>query len=473
MAKVRSVFLKARLLPLLPVPEQLNVPGSSIVWSAAKIFENVLCFLDVPATDHSLLVTRTYFPWTKDPTSLPARVAAYRTTPHPAAPGSLGLAASSVRSQALQSTPATRGRDAPENHCGLNNETVLASQEATHGTLKKILRWALHRGNILIDVDMARDLEDPQHRTHRIQVDVAKQLVWWARQVQPIVGRKWESAYRHVVRTDTVPADSSLPVALSSTEVLWERVRVVGAEAGPLVDIVSLADQRRLTVPLKSVQAGKKITWVKRAPPQEWSGQDFTSRGARGFFPVDFKEAFEVVKAAGVELGMLRIQHSERQQRSNDRVADVARIFCGAVDDFNSLDEQQRAVLFRQLRTSGPVLTEIADGASARRPSTSSPAPSREEPRWTNYALHPVRMSEVNKTCVVALVALVVVVVVDVDVVVVGTCTRARTHLRACIPSRARAYTPEGNHCTHGALLRSCVGTAKAHLVCSCHTFLT
>ena len=209
-AKVRSVALKARLLPLLPVPEQLNVPGSSIVWSAAKIFENVLCFLDVPATDHSLLVTRTYFPWTKDPTSLPARVAAYRTTPHPAAPGSLGLAASSVRSQALQSTPATRGRDAPENHCGLNNKTVLASQEATHGTLKKILRWALHRDNILIDVDMARDLEDPQHRTHRIQVDVAKQLVWWARQVQPIVGRKWESAYRHIVRTDKVPADSSL-----------------------------------------------------------------------------------------------------------------------------------------------------------------------------------------------------------------------------------------------------------------------
>jgi hypothetical protein len=52
-------------------------------------------------------------------------------------------------------------------------------------------------------------------------------------------------------------------------------------------------------VPLKSVQAGKKITWVKRAPPQEWSAQDFTSRGARGFFLVDFKEAFEVVKAAG------------------------------------------------------------------------------------------------------------------------------------------------------------------------------
>ena len=230
---------------------------------------------------------------------MPTCVASRRTTPHPAAPGSPGLAPSSVRSQALQSTPATRGRDAPENNCGLNNETVLASPDATHGTLKKILRWALHRGNVLIDVDLSHDLEDPQHRTDRIQADVAKQLVWWARQVQPIVGQKWESAYRHVVRTDTVPADSSIPVVLSSTDVLWERVRVVGTEAGPLVDIVSLADQRRSTVPLKSVQAGKKITWVKRAPPKEWSGQDFTSRGARGFFPVDFKEAFEVVKAAG------------------------------------------------------------------------------------------------------------------------------------------------------------------------------
>ena len=82
-----------------------------------------------------------------------------------------------------------------------------------------------------------------------------------------------------VVWTDTVPANSPLPVTLSSTEVLWERARVMGTEAGPLVDITSLADQRRLTVP---VQAGN-ITWVKRAPSNEWSGQDFTTRGARRF----------------------------------------------------------------------------------------------------------------------------------------------------------------------------------------------
>jgi hypothetical protein len=88
-----------------------------------------------------------------------------------------------------------------------------------------------------------------------------------------------ECLYQHVVWTDKVTADSPLPVTLRSTEVLWERARVMGTEAGPLVDITSLADQRRLTVP---VQAGN-ITWVKRAPSNEWSGQDFTTRGARWF----------------------------------------------------------------------------------------------------------------------------------------------------------------------------------------------
>ncbi len=125
-----------------------------------------------------------------------------------------------------------------------------------------------------------------------------------------------------------------------------------------LVDIGSRADQRRLTEPLKSVQASKKITWVKRSQPQKWSGQDFTSRGARGFFSVDFKDAIEVVKAAGVEQGTLKIQDSEQQRPRGGRGAFVLRL-CGRLQ--NSLDEQQRAAQFRQLRASGPVLTDITD----------------------------------------------------------------------------------------------------------------
>ena len=82
--------LQQRLIPLLQVPPQLIPPtpaGSNSTWSAAKIFEVVLWYLDVSATDSSLLVTRTFFPWAEDPANIPARLASNRTMPHPAAPG--------------------------------------------------------------------------------------------------------------------------------------------------------------------------------------------------------------------------------------------------------------------------------------------------------------------------------------------------------------------------------------------------
>ena len=86
--------LKQHLLALLQVPTQLLIPAEShniSIWSVAKIFDGVLCYLDVSATDSTSLVTRTYFPWAK----VPARVASVRTAPHPAAPGRLVCAIAS------------------------------------------------------------------------------------------------------------------------------------------------------------------------------------------------------------------------------------------------------------------------------------------------------------------------------------------------------------------------------------------
>ena len=86
--------LKQHLLALLQVPTLLLIPAEShniSIWSVAKIFDGVLCYLDVSATDSTSLVTRTYFPWAK----VPARVASVRTAPHPAAPGRLVCAIAS------------------------------------------------------------------------------------------------------------------------------------------------------------------------------------------------------------------------------------------------------------------------------------------------------------------------------------------------------------------------------------------
>ena len=85
---------------------------------------------------------------------------------------------------------------------------------------------------------------------------------------------------------------------------------------------------------------------------------------ARGFDPVDFKNAEAVTKEAGVELSTLQVLHSDHQQRNSERLADVVHCrLCAAVEHFNSLDEWQREALFRHLE-----LVEIADGASARQP---------------------------------------------------------------------------------------------------------
>ena len=56
------------------------------------------------------------------------------------------LAASDVRSEILLSTPATRGSNAPNCNCGLNNETVLITDP--QATFLQILGWAVHREHL-------------------------------------------------------------------------------------------------------------------------------------------------------------------------------------------------------------------------------------------------------------------------------------------------------------------------------------
>ena len=337
-------------------------------WTIAKIFQ-VILLLDVL---NGVLVTRGVFPWQADPNKLPTRVANGRKKPHPASATCPPLGPSDVRLVPLQSTPTTRGRNAPSKAYGVNNEIVWFSVAEAEAELMLILCWALHREHISIDPALVNQLESKQ-RTRRVQEDVAQQLCWWAKQVRR-TGTTWESLYRHVVRTDEVPSSSAPAPKLAAGVVQWERVRVVDCSGDETeANIVCLADNRRATVPFRTMQAGKTVVWLKRALKQLWTGDEFTTRSSNGFFPVHHKDALSVVQQAGVELSMLRVRQSEERQRADGVVAEVAAQLLAALGRAAALAPQQQQDLARQLRTAehGPMLQALGidpDEAPAAQP---------------------------------------------------------------------------------------------------------
>jgi hypothetical protein len=354
-------------------------------WTIAKIFE-VILLLDVL---NGVLVTRSLFPWQADPTKLPARVIRGRKKLHPASAACPPLAPSDVRLVALQSTPTTRGRNAPSKAYGVNNEIVWFSVAEAEAELMLILCWALHREHISIDPALVNELESRQ-RTKRVQEDVAQQLCWWAKQVRR-TGTTWESLYQHVVRTDEVPASSASAPKLAAGIVQWERARVLDYSGDETeANIVCLADNRRVTVPFRTTQACQTVVWLKRALKQLWTGHEFTTRSSNGFFPVHQKDALAVVQQAGVELSMLRVRQSEERLRADGVVAGVAAQLLAALGKAAALAPQQQQDLARQLRTAehGPMLQALgADPGVA-------PAAQPTLPRlMTN---HPVPFGKVN-----------------------------------------------------------------------------
>jgi hypothetical protein len=141
--------------------------------------------------------------------------------------------------------------NAPARPCGLNNEIMLLDPQ---GTLAVILGWDVHRQRIFVVAALAAKL-DPRSQTRRVICDVAAQVCWLAGQVAPVPVATWQSPYRHLLRTDTIPMDASVAVEAAKS-VTWKRVRAIGDNgSGPTVDVICLADGRRISnIPGRTMQ---------------------------------------------------------------------------------------------------------------------------------------------------------------------------------------------------------------------------